>query len=278
MDALVGRARLVDALLDHMRQGRSVLLVGAAGTGKTAILRAVMDRAEQSCDRRVPIYCKQASTLKTLLRAVAEQLLLQGAARSTAQVMGPSSFGTRHQAVTPHTLSTLSIRKLRRLVVPRLRSGRYVFLLDHVGPVRGAYADFLDSLVENFSVPIVAAVRSLEPAETGRLWWVGWKFEKVEIPELGPGEARQLIERCLERAGATLLDRDDFVRGLLRITKGNPCTIVRLCEMARAPRYRVGGRTDLRLLWLDLKMRDVQQRIDAEAQIKLVGPIPFTPG
>jgi hypothetical protein len=151
-------------------------------------------------------------------------------------------------------------------------------LLDHVGPVRGAYADFLESLMENFSIPIVAAVRSLEPSEAGRLWWIGWNFEKLEVPPLGPVDAHRLVECYLDRAHVILPDRQAFTKGVTTLAQGNPRAISRLCEMAGSPRYHIDGRTDLRLLWLDLKMRDIQQRIDAEAQIPLVGPIPFTPG
>jgi hypothetical protein len=61
--------------------------------------------------------------------------------------------------------------------------------------------------VEDFRVPIVAAVRSLAPDNTGRLWWIGWNFTALAVTPLGPGHARRLIDSCLDRARIVLLNR-----------------------------------------------------------------------
>jgi Cdc6-like AAA superfamily ATPase len=262
----------VKALLEHIGNGSSVVLLGEAGMGKTAVLRAVAEQAQQTCGARVPIYCKHAFTMKMTLKSLAEALLNQCAGFTPARQPRPSSESNQVEARS-QSLSTLSIRKLRRLVMPCLLAGQYAVLLDHVGSVRGAYATFLDELVEDLHVPIVVAVRSLDPQEIGRLWWVGWMFAKIKIPALTPSEARQLIENTLSRSDITLPDREEFIKELSRLAKGNPHMITSLCEMARSPRYQLGGRTDLRLLLLDFKMHDLQERIDAESRIPLKGPV-----
>lgn len=106
-----------------------------------------------------------------------------------------------------------------------------------------------------------------------KMWWVGWTFAKIQILELTRRAARQLIEETLDRNVVDVRDREHFVRELVRLANGNPRIITRICEMAGASRYKIGGRTDLRLLLLDLKLRDLQERIDAESQIPLRGPI-----
>jgi hypothetical protein len=269
---LIGRAWVVKALLEHIENGRSVVLLGEAGMGKTAVLRAVAEQARQTCGARVPIYCEHAFTMKMTLKSLAEALLDQCTGFPIARQSKLSSESVHWEAKS-QSLSTLSIRKLRWLVLPRLRSGQYAVLLDHVGPARGAYATFLDELVEDLHVPIVVAVRSLDPQEIGRLWWVGWMFAKIKITALTPSEARQLIENTLCRSGISLPDREEFIKELSTLAKGNPHMITSLCEMARSHRYQVGGRTDLRLLLLDLKMHDLQERIDAEARIPVRGPV-----
>ena len=258
--------KIVEILLDHIRLGRSAFLVGTEGVGKTAILRVVADQARQIRDIRRPLYCGHASTLKELLLALAEELLVRDSTPS------PSSPSAR-RPITGRQLSALSLETLRRRVLPRLSSGRYAVLLDHLGPIRGAYASFLEGLGERLGIPIVAAVRSLDPGQTGRLWWIGWKFPIVPVPELTPGEARLLVARRLDEAGLALPDREDFIGTLVRVAKGNPRVITRVCDLARAPRYRVGGRTDLRLLLLDLRLHDLQDLIEAENRIRLRGPV-----
>ncbi|MDE3119392.1 MAG: hypothetical protein KGL03_10315, partial [Nitrospirota bacterium] len=107
---------MVGTLFAHLRSGRSVLLVGAAGMGKTAILRAVSARAGQTRTTRRPLYCRQASTLKVTLHSLAEELL-------AVDTDAPHSRDQRPMAC--RFLRKLSLVKLRRLVMPRLRSGRY---------------------------------------------------------------------------------------------------------------------------------------------------------
>ncbi|HXF93971.1 MAG TPA: ATP-binding protein [Nitrospiraceae bacterium] len=268
----LGREEIVELLVNSIRQGQSVLLIGAEGTGKTAILHTVMDDAGRFGNVRTPIYCEEAATLKHLLRAIAQALFVWRERRPVARRTDPpdtSSCG----AVRNGSFTTCSIGQLRRMVWPRLRSGRYALLLDHIGQVRGAYAAFLEELAEDLGVPIVAAVRSLSPREIGKLWWVGWGFAKIELSNLAPSEARRLIEHLLDREGATVPDREDFVRKVLRLTDGNPRLITRLCEMARQPRYQIGGRTDVRLLSLDLKIQQLRHRIDAAARTPLRGPV-----
>jgi hypothetical protein len=267
---LIGREKIVDALFTHIAAGQSVLLIGAAGMGKTAVFRAARDR--QTCHTRRLLYCAHASTVKAVLKSLAGELCDRETGIPLSRRQG-EAWTSGLEETTSSSVNTLSIRKLRRLVMPCLRSGQYAVLLDHVGPVRGAYATFLDELVECLHVPIVVAARSLHPDENGRLWWVGCRFVKVEMPALTSSEARQLAEETLERNAICLPDRHDFVRELAMLARGNPSIITRICDMARASRYQINGRTDLRLLHLDLQVRDLQDRIDAESRIPIRGPI-----
>lgn len=248
-DLLIGREKLVGTLTDHVQNGRSVLLVGAAGMGKTAILQAVTQRFLQHGASRTVLYCGEASTLKNTLRSLAEGLY------DRQRVLPTTPLG--QPIVSRHLLARWPIGKLSRFVLPRIRAGRCVPLLDHLAHVRGAYAAFLDNLVEDLGVPIVAAARSLAPDDTGRLWWIGLKFAVSDVAPLTRNDARRLIEHCLDRAQINLPDRQDFANGVVQRAGGNPRIIVRLCQMAGAPQYRAHGKTDLRLLWLDLKISNL---------------------
>ena len=234
---------------DHVQRGTSVLVVGAGGMGKTAILQAVAQRTLHQVTPRQAIYCSEATTLRGTLQLLAEALFEREGTLSTVRT-GP-------QVLSRHQLARLPIGTLRRFVLPRLRAGRCVPLLDHLARLRGAYATFLDQLVEDHEIPIVAAAHSLSPDETGRLWWVGLKFAVIEVVPLRRTDARRLIEHCLAQAQINLPDRQDFVTGVIQRAGGNPRIIVRLCQMAGAPQYRVHGKTDLRLLWLDLKISNL---------------------
>ena len=259
MHSLVGRERIVGLLIEHLQAGRSVLLTGEAGMGKTAILRAAWAQRTQQIRM---LYCPQASTVKAILKSLAEELCESSTNGSTGKErICPFSAETGTRFLS----SRLSVRELRQFVLSALRSRPHALLLDHVGWVRGAYSLFLEELVDCVHVPIVATVRSLDSNDNGRLWWIGWTFQNIVLRALSAREARKVIEDTLDRNGVSLPDREQFITELVRLAKGNPRMIVRICNMAHSVRYQISGRTDLRLLHLDLRLRDLQDRIDAES-------------
>jgi hypothetical protein len=233
-------------------------LIGPPGIGKSAILRAVAAGAQNAGVPRRPIFCEQGATPKAFLTTLAQQVSISQAR---------SNPGERAE------LGRLPVATLKRLVLPGLRSGRYALLLDHFGMVQGAYAKLLEDLTDRAQVPVVFAARSLDPRQSGRLWWIAVGHAIVEVPPLIPGAARRLIVRCLQKGGAHLPDREAFISGLVRIAQGNPGMISRLCGMAASGRYQIGGRTDFRLLLLDRDVQDVQEQIDAESSRRLTGPV-----
>lgn len=205
------------------------------------------------------LYCSEATTLRKALQSLAEGLYDRYGVLPTVT--------SRPRTTSRHLFARLSVGKLRQFVLPHLRAGGCVALLDHLEVVRGAYTAFWDTLVEDLRVPIVAAVRSLAPDDTGRLWWIGWNFTTIEVAPLSHKDARRLIDSCLDRARILLPDRQDFAKGVIKRAGGNPRLITRLCELAGAPRYQIGGRTNLRLLWIDVKISNLEcgnQRITGE--------------
>lgn len=267
-DDLIGRARLLDTVVDHILHGRSVLLVGEAGMGKSAILRSAASRTRGTS--RPAIYCPDASTIKKTLQSLVAGLWERGE-------KVPSDIETQDVALR-HQLRRWPIGQLRQSLSRALKVGPCAALLDHPKRILGPYADFVERLVEELGVPIVAATRSLAPEERRRLWWIGLNFVTLEVRPLTDDQSRRLIQACLDRAGCVLPDRQDFTRGVMARAGGSPRIITRLCRMATESRYQIAGRTDVRLLWLDWKIANLGLRdgvsvvaSDADAQSDLRG-------
>lgn len=265
-ETLVGRRRVVEAVLAHIRQGRSTVLLGAAGVGKTAILQAIAQHLARVGGPRRPLYCSQARTLKVALQSIALTLLAQGAMGEPARPSG-ASLASFRWPVTRRAVGAWSLPKLRRQVVRWLSDSPHVVLLDHIGIVRGSFADMIEELSEDSATPVVIAARSVASEDTGRLWWATWNFQRVAVPALSAGEARQFIEDMLGRTGVSLPDRAGFIKQAVRLTHGNPGLLVRLCTMAQTSICHGGGRTNVPLLLLDAEMHDLQRRLDVEARI-----------
>ena len=204
---------------------------------------------------------------------MAEELLFRDTACAVPKLKRRLLIPPNGQITIPQNLDTLTIRELRRVVMPRLKSSHHAVLFDHAQPVRPACAALMEHLVENRGVPIIVAVRSMYPREIGKLWYVGTTFATIQVPELRPSEAKRLIGSTLDRECVNLPDREVFVKKLVSLARGNPRTIIRVCELVQSPRYQLGNRTNFRLLLLDIRIHDLQGQIAAEARVPLRGPV-----
>jgi predicted ATPase len=254
--SLIGRQTIIEELLHHLRDGKSAFLVGEEGIGKTAILQEVIAAARAEQGRYWPLYCSSVRNEKECLEWVAasfhaeygDSIIVE--AMDARKIRLPAGKGMAFWRRVPRRL-------LRRIVIPRLRSGRYALVLDHLVPLRSDAHAFFEWLLMEFKVPLIAAVRGVQPKDIGRLWWLDWAFTVVEVPALRLEQVRALIERELRRHRAELPDRAEFARNLAQASRGNPRIITRVCERAGDHRYRMGDQTNLRLLMLDLKIDDL---------------------
>lgn len=257
---LIGRRAIIETLLKHLRDETCVLLVGEAGVGKTAVLQEVMAAAKASPRDRRPIYCRSVKTVKDCLEWVAAALHAEHGDSVVAAAEGP-----RHKWLPANKGEAFwrktSMRVLCRIVFPKLRTGRYTLVVDHLSPLRSNGHAFFERLVMELKVPVIAAVRGVQPADIGKLWWISQAFVEIQVPPLNPDQTRNLIEQMLLHYRVDLPDRTEFVRTLARVSRGNPGVITRVCRRAAGPQYRFGGRTSLRLLMLDLNLGDLQGQL-----------------
>lgn len=237
---LIGRKAIVASILTAVEEGRSIALVGPSGIGKTAILSAVRGASRLT---RIALYSRDTSTLKSALGGIAEELC----------AVSPPERPVRRSA---------SLNVLRRFVQARLKPGRHIVLLDHAGFLSLRGADFFESL-HSSDIPLVVALLSVDPAVTGKWWWTVVGFDRIVVPSLTLSQTRQLITYLLPRAEYDLPERDRFATRVMKLSSGNPALIVALARQARRPEYHQHGRTNFRLLALDVKLRHLSQRIAA---------------
>jgi len=255
-ERLIGRQPIVEELLHHLWSGKSAFLVGEEGIGKTAILQKVITAARAEQGPYWPLYCSSVRNEKECLEWVAASFHAEYGdsiivdAMDARKIRLPAHKGIAFWRRVPRRL-------LRRIVIRRLRKGGYALVLDHLVPLRSDAHAFFEWLLVEFKIPLIAAVRGVQPKDIGRLWWLDWAFTEVHVPALRPEQARALIERELRRHKVELPDRAEFIRTLAQASRGNPKVITRVCERAEDHRYRMGEQTNLRLMMLDLKIEDL---------------------
>lgn len=230
---------MIRRIMTAIDRGRSVALIGPSGIGKTALLSAVHHSPRL---HRVPLYSADASTWKSALVGLAEALRSakpSGMERPVDSLTGLRAFLQRHVIGRP-----------------------YVLLLDHVGRLTLRAAEWFESWHRS-GLPLVVALSSLDPAVTGKWWWTVIDFDCITVPPLTRAQTATLLSRLLPPVEYRLPERTRFLTGITRLSHGNPGQIVALARLAQNEKYHQHGRTNFRLLALDVALHHLGRQIAA---------------
>jgi len=208
-----------------MRQRRNILIVGEEGVGKSVIVDHVMAARRGTH----VLYSKQSPTLKETLINIAE-------------------FATGAK-----NLAKKNLLALKKTCYELLDQNPEYVILDHLGWVEPKFYGFLIYVTER-NIPFVVVTREREKQNIGHLWMDLYDFEKLEIKNLNPARADQLIDSCATSLDLRLAGVAEFKREVFRISKGNPKILEELCRLAGDEKYRLKGFIDVKLMDLDRRI------------------------
>ena len=187
-----------------------------AGTGAAA--RAVTNTGldpRRHPDDRAPAPPETGETLPQLGEAAEPERPACGAA--------PGSGGGKHAGATDfeqirkqHTRT--SIQGWTQMVLDSVQKDQWVLVVDDLGELTASAGRLVHQLAAKF-VFIAAAVQLKKPMEKHF-----WKFERLEMPNLPPADARRLIRQA--SAGIEIEDARMFETHLLQKSAGNPRAIL----------------------------------------------------
>lgn len=240
--SLAGFARERRSILSAIRSGRSLLVLGPAGSGKTALLEWANDSAGDACLSIVQSY----ETLHDLLVNTARALLQSGhRAFCRAAYSGADS---------EKWLRNQSSLHLKGLLWAALGAEPRTLILDGVHGASHRTYRFLQQLYFTPGMAIIAAARS-EP-DLGVLRRLFWDpRERLYLRPLSSREALRLFDMAAERFGLQHLDLDDFRAKAVHASRGNPGKIVEMCRLASIPQYSSRGRIKFSLIQIETKTR-----------------------
>lgn len=201
---LVGRTAELTLLRTALRDGRSVVIAGEAGVGKTSLARSA------------------AADLAAEATAV-EPVVATGAADAVPLA---AIAGLLPDAIDPDVSPLATIRAVVAELARR-HAGRTVLLLvDDAHRLDRASAAVIRALVAHGHVLVLATLRTDEPVpDLTRLWRDG-ECDRIDLGPLTADGVRELIARRLDGP----VDRQT-VRWLQDATRGNP---LHLDELLRA--------------------------------------------
>jgi hypothetical protein len=220
---LIGRAGEISRLRDSLRNRRSLMVLGMAGSGKTALLRAIAEEEDF-------IYLRYSKTLHQLLVDLAGALL------------EPGSF---EEQTSVH---------LKGLLWAALEAEPRAIAVDGIDRASFPTYRFFQRLYFVKGVSLIATAKdAISLGALGRLFWDPRSI--LHLDPLQHADAARLFDRAADQFGLRDLDIQEFRDKVLGSAKGNPGQIVEMCRMASNPIYVSGKHIKFAPLRIDAVTR-----------------------
>ncbi len=237
---LIGLRKEKRRIAEAVRRGEPMLVLGPAGSGKTALVRSIAASVSSA------IYLPYRPVLHEMLQSLAAALVRSGHPCFTRLVKNgraPEKWANEQPSV-----------HLRGLIWNGLEAKGCLIILDGIdGSSFPAYR-FFQRVYHSPGTTMIAIARDVfRMGELHRLLWDPRRT--IQMAPLTETEALTLFELAADRFGLGEFDLAGFRPRVLESAKGNPGQIVEMCRMARDPQYRSGRHILFAPLRIDLMTR-----------------------
>jgi energy-coupling factor transporter ATP-binding protein EcfA2 len=239
---LIGLARERDRLIEALRRRQPLLLLGPAGSGKSALIRAAVAALPAS---QGILRLRYSSNLHRLLIELARGLLETGhcSLRRALRAENAETWVSRQTSV-----------HLKGVLWSTLEAEPRAIILDGVDRASFPMYRFLQRLYFAKGMGFVAAAR--EPAGLGALGRLFWDPRiTVQVRPLNEPDAARLFDLAAESFYLHNLNVREFREKALDAAGGNPGQIIEMCRMATNPAYVSGRHIKFAPLRIDMVMK-----------------------
>jgi hypothetical protein len=250
----VDRERELRALGEAMRSGRSLLIWGEAGAGKTALVERAIESLQPQAARRFLRAAELRSAPTRGLRDLLEKLVAElRAARDPTLAAQLRSEGVRAGGFTKW-LRAQSSSRLKGALYRAADAAKLAVVVHHAAALTAAEAKVLTELVRMRGTPVYFITRRKDGREAGLLADVYWDAaSRLLLGPLPASAARELLETAIRRHRLERFELGDFRSQVLRLSGRLPGAILGMCALASEPRYRSGNRVKTRVAYVDFK-------------------------
>jgi len=237
---LVGLAREKRRIEEAVRRGESLLILGPAGSGKTALVKSITASAPDA------VYVEYRRILHDMLASLAATLIENRHPRLAPLVRnGDSPAKWAGEQTSVH---------LRGVLWSGLEASPCLLVLDGIENSSFQAYRFFQRVYFSRGMRMIAIAR--DPVRLGELRRLFWDPRRtIQMAPLSGPEASILFELAANRFGLGKFDLDDFRPRVLDNAKGNPGQIVEMCRLAQEPQYHSGRHILFAPLRIDLMAR-----------------------
>lgn len=237
---LVGLLKEKRRIEEAVRRGKSMLILGPAGSGKTALVRSVAASVSGA------IYLCYRPVLHEMLGSMAAALVRSGHPRFARLV--------KHGHAPEKWANAQTSVHLRGLIWNGLEAKGCLIILDGIDSSSSQAYRFFQRVYHSPGTMMLAIARDVfRLGELHRLLWDPRRT--IQMAPLTETEALTLFEGAADRFGLREFDLTGFRLRVLESAKGNPGQIVEMCRMAGDPQYRSGKHILFAPLRIDLMTR-----------------------
>ena len=216
---------------------KSALLLGAAGSGKTKVLRSALNSTGSPC-----VYLDSAPVLHDLLVEFGRRLSDAGYKPLRRFVPMRDDAGRFFAAQTSMSL--------RGILWSALENEPVTIALDHIRNGSPNTYRFLQKVYYTRGVTIIAVSRThVDLGYLARLFWD--PRDMITFQPLGNRDIHELFDTVARQLKLEHLDLDDFRPRVLEAAQGNPGQVVEMCRRAADPLYQKGRHIQFAPLRID---------------------------
>ena len=251
VETLVGRKQELQRLHLAVQRRESRLVWGAAHSGKTALVEAMIAELAEDDRRSCVCWTGPASRRQLLLHLV-------GRLYETGNPFVRKKVHADRETKLPLSrwLGKQSSLRLRGILFSALAQTNCRLFLDQFPPATRDMARLMKEIIYRCKTPIYLAGRGYSQKEIGYAWSLYWNDGlRLYVGPLPDRDARDLLEACIYRFSLNSFDLEGFRDELLRLSGYLPGSIVKMCALAANPLYQDRHRIKMKLVHVDYLMQ-----------------------
>jgi len=219
---LVGRDEVIKAIVAEINKGKHVILTGPTGVGKSAVLRAALEKIGYKQDVLIRLHDHQA---KGQFVEMARQMLTLGLINAAALGL-PSKFHEQpleefDWGEVRNQVNRMSIRDLTQAMIPALANSveKAVIAVDDITSLTPTQMMFWLAIFDHAQV---VGCASEKKERVKKLWW---KMKEIEVKPLGKDAVREIVNKYITAKGILIESRELYINHVIKQAGGIPQAI-----------------------------------------------------